>query len=94
MCLQREVASQSARHTLKEKGRRTALKPKSLMRHTTVLKSCVRLLLPAHSPATIVAEVSNPNQFRPCSIQRIHISQGCHALLQWYKLDVLKDDFI
>ncbi len=53
--------------TSKEKGRRTALKPKSLLRQTTVLKSCVRLLLPAHSPATIVADVSKPNQLKPCS---------------------------
>ena len=51
---------------MKEKGRRTALKPRSLKRQTTVLKSCVRLLLPAHSPATMVAEVSKPNQFTPC----------------------------
>ena len=53
---------------LKEKGRRTALKPSSLKRQTTVLKSCVRLVLPAHSPATMVAEVSKPNQFTPCIV--------------------------
>ena len=56
------------------------------MRHTTVLKSCVRLLLPAHSPATIVAEVSNPNQFRPCVMfyarQRpvLNMSSGLNGL--------------
>ena len=43
-----------------------ALKPRSFRRQTTVEKSCVRLLSPAHKPPTIVADVSKPNQLAPC----------------------------
>ena len=37
------------------------LKPSSRIRHMTVAKSAVKLVLPAHRPAVMVADVSNPN---------------------------------
>ena len=54
--------------TWKEKGRRTVLKPRSLMRQTTASKFCVMAAGPCHSPSIMVDEVSKPNQLMPLMV--------------------------
>ena len=60
-------AAQRRARAWKEKGRRMVLKPRSWMRQATVLKFIVSAVGPSHRPSTIVALVSNPNQFTPFS---------------------------
>ena len=55
------------------------LKPSSCMRQMTVAKSAVRLVLPAHRPAVIVADVSNPN-LHPRMAEAAGVRQGIRNL--------------
>ena len=48
-----------------ENGSLTALNPSSLIRYTTLAKSCAVASRPPQSPSTIVAPQSKPNQLRP-----------------------------
>ena len=58
----------SHERTWKENGRRTVLKPRSLMRQTMASKFCVMALGPCHSPSIMVDEVSKPNQLMPLMV--------------------------